>query len=397
MFLVSCSSSLQQRQAADDLYYTPDKNQNRDIIKEFEEDYNKAIAENEQKDKQEATQNDTVMDFKKSTNPYEKILVDDMNEAYDKRQEAMRDPYYGMNNYYSVRFSDDYWYASSFDPMFYNTVVMGNTVWVEPNWMSSHFRHGYNYGSFYNYGGFYNRPYSSWGFGFSHHPYSMNSFYPYNYGYGYGYNYYGYSYGYGGYNGFYNPYSQSNFYNYERRRTPYELSVDNSDTKEINRIRSANNSTSRKITRIKNTEKEDPRIRTIRTRNADERANEDNSLRIRRSRANSNSARAENRNNQINSNNGTTLRRVIQENRNSTSKEIRYRTKPNSEANPKRLRNNIRKTKNNNYSNNNYNSSNNSSNNSSGSIRSTGSSSSNSSSGSSSSGSSSSSSSGRRR
>ena len=191
IFLVSCSSSLQQRQFADDLYYSPDKQQNREIIEEFEKDYEKAIAENEQKEQQGATQNDTVMDFKKSTNPYEDVLADNMEEAYKRRVQARRDFSYGMGDYYSVINSDDYWYASTYDPAFYNMIISGNSVWVEPKWIST----GYGYG--YNYGNFYNRPMYSWGFGFSHYPYSMSSYHsysyhPYTYRYGYEYGSYGY-------------------------------------------------------------------------------------------------------------------------------------------------------------------------------------------------------------
>jgi mRNA-degrading endonuclease YafQ of YafQ-DinJ toxin-antitoxin module len=209
LVLASCSSSLQQRQVVDDLYYTPDKDQNVQIAKEFEKDYEKAIADNDKS----VQQLDTVADLKKSTNPYEEILVDDPVEAQKRRNKAMRDPSYGITNYYDFRFSDAYRLASSFDPMFYNTVIMGNSVWVEPAWMSS--RYGYNYG-------FYNAPYNSFRFGFNTYPYSsMYSFHPYHYGYGYsygsGYNYNNFAYfGYTHYNGYpyspYGNYSGANYY-----------------------------------------------------------------------------------------------------------------------------------------------------------------------------------------
>ena len=209
LVLASCSSSLQQRQVVDDLYYTPDKDQNVQIAKEFEKDYENAIADDEKSVKQL----DTVADLKKSTNPYEEILVDDPVEAQKRRNKAMRDPSYGITNYYDFRFSDAYQLASSFDPMFYNTVIMGNSVWVEPAWMSS--RYGYNYG-------FYNAPYNSFRFGFNTYPYSsMYSFHPYHYGYGYsygsGYNYNNFAYfGYTHYNGYpyspYGNYSGANYY-----------------------------------------------------------------------------------------------------------------------------------------------------------------------------------------
>jgi len=220
IILASCSSSLQQRQVADDLYYSPDKNQNTEIAQEFEKDYSQMTLSQEERKKL-----DTVKDFKESqaSNPYDEILVDDPVEAQKRREKAQRDPHYGFNNNSQVFFSDNYWLASTYDPMFYNVIVMGNDVWVEPNWMTPSFRYGFNYGNYYG------SPYSSWSFGFNHPSSSYgyngfhNSFYPYNYGYGfgygygYGYNYYGYGYGgYGGYNLYNYGYSPFYGYNYSR-------------------------------------------------------------------------------------------------------------------------------------------------------------------------------------
>ena len=221
LIFASCSTSLQQRHVADDLYYTPDKNKNTEIAKEFEEDYSQMTMS--QKERMEL---DTVKDFKKdqSSNPYDEILVDDPIEAQNRREKAQTDPRYGFRNNYRVFFSDDYWLASTYDPMFYNVVVMGDDVWVEPKWMSPSFRYGYNYGNYFG------SPYSSWSFGFNNYPYYNHGYYgyhspfsPYNYGYGYGYgygyNYYGYGYGYGGYGGYnYYGYGYSPFYDYNYSR-----------------------------------------------------------------------------------------------------------------------------------------------------------------------------------
>jgi hypothetical protein len=197
LVLASCSSSLQQRQVADDLYYAPNQNNNTqksEIVKELEKDYENATA-NAEKYKEL----DTVADMKKS-NPYDELLVNDMNEAYDRRQKALADPYYGMNY---IPFSDQYWYASHFDPYLYNTIRMGSSVWVEPRWMSSMYTN-YYYGSPYSY--------NSWGFGFSpFYSYGSYGYNPYNYGYGFG----GYGYGYGySYSYSNSPFGYNSFYGY---------------------------------------------------------------------------------------------------------------------------------------------------------------------------------------
>jgi len=395
IFLASCSSSLQQRQVADDLYYSPDKDKNQEIVEEFEKDYNKAIAENEQKEQQEATQNDTVADFKQSTNPYEEILVDDMNEAYNKREQAMRDPYYGMSNYYSVRFSDNYWYASAYDPMFYNMIVMGNSVWVEPKSISSAFGYGYQYGNFYN------RPMSSWGFGCSHHPYSMNSFYPNSYGYGYGYGYnYGY-YGYGYNSGYHNPYGYFNYGHSTpvKRKFPNRSSINNNgktqNSPSITRYYGADSENKATI----NTKGRGDKIRTI-NRN-DERSRSY----IRKSGRNNNRSNISERRYDVNSSRvsndrrESTAERYIGDRKNTRSTSNRYYKRPKSESNYNELRN--RRTRSYNNTNTNkskrYYNNNNTNNSSSSSISTRSSSGSNSNSRSNSSSSSSSSSSGRKK
>ncbi|MEA3316841.1 MAG: hypothetical protein U9R54_02680 [Bacteroidota bacterium] len=140
---------------------------------------------------------DSVVYENENVNPYDKVLVDDYASAYDKRVNAFQDPYYGMNNI-NVLFSDDYWYASAYDPYYYNMIVVGSQVWVEPRYISSSF--GFSFGSrfnsfsygynspFYNYG----YPYSSFGYNnyYGYNPYSYYGYYPGSYWNGYYNNYY---------------------------------------------------------------------------------------------------------------------------------------------------------------------------------------------------------------
>jgi len=104
-----------------------------------------------------------------SSNPYESILVDDMGDAFDRRRKGIGNPYYGMNSYSRIYNREAFWYASAYDPAFYTVVVMGDDVWVEPNYIAASF--GYRnslwgsprYGNYHL--GFYNNYYS---------PYSWN-------------------------------------------------------------------------------------------------------------------------------------------------------------------------------------------------------------------------------
>lgn len=139
--LASCSS-LQQTTVNDDIYYSPtdelvtsndvyanptyDKNQTI-----FSKKYDKEISDIlEDESKSEI---DTVIYEDEYENPYESIVVDNYNEAYQRRLDAKMSPYYGMNNYYNIYFSDDYWYAQAyFNDPFYNVIIVGDQIWVEP-------------------------------------------------------------------------------------------------------------------------------------------------------------------------------------------------------------------------------------------------------------------------
>jgi len=228
LFAASCSTSLQQRRVADELYQNPDQQvQQENYMSYYDE------AENMLKEGSAQSVDSVIYEEKSSSyqNPYREILVDDYDLARQKRSEAMKSLSYGMSDWYDFYYSDAYHYASAYDPAFYNVIVMGDQVWVEPKWMTSQFGMSYNYGSFYNYP--YN-PFSSFSpyssslsmtgiYGFN--TYGYGGFNRYNFGYSsFGYNpYYGLSsYGYGSYyglssymGGYYNNY-YNNSYDYQR-------------------------------------------------------------------------------------------------------------------------------------------------------------------------------------
>lgn len=223
ILLASCSS-LQQSTVNDDLYYSPQDElaSGNDVYKNPSYDKNKSTVFNNKFDDQisevledESKSNiDTTIyeDKEEYESPYDRLIVDDYSESYDRRMEALRSPYYGMNNYYNLYFSDDYWYAQSFinDP-FYNVIIMGDQIWVEPYWMSSwytyspyrsHGYYGYGYPSYYGYG----------------YPYSFGSYYSSLY-----YNPYS----------FYNPYYNSYYY----RDYPYYSNNNNYASSAFNSYR----------------------------------------------------------------------------------------------------------------------------------------------------------------
>lgn len=232
LFAASCSTSLQQRRVADELYQNPDQPVQQDNYMSYYDE-----AENILKEESGQAIDSVIYEEKSSSysNPYEEILVDDYDVARQKRMDAMSSPSYGMSDWYDFYFSDAFHYASAYDPSFYNVIVLGDRVWVEPKWLTSHFGVGYRYGNFYNF------PYNPFDF---YSPYSgalsMSAIYGFNtrgyaglsqYGYGYsafGYNPYSYNpFGYSSYyssyygfspfmNSYFSPYQSYNSYQYER-------------------------------------------------------------------------------------------------------------------------------------------------------------------------------------
>ena len=73
-------------------------------------------------------------------NPYESILADDYESAYARRLRGFDSPTYRMpSSYLDARYSSAFTYASAYDPAFYNIVISGDQVWVEPKYITSMF------------------------------------------------------------------------------------------------------------------------------------------------------------------------------------------------------------------------------------------------------------------
>lgn len=167
LFFSSCSVTINSRQVNDDLYYS--KSENEKIVKIDDSLLNEL---------------DSVVDY--SRNPYNEVLIDSYDEARQKRLDAVYSHSFRLNYYKNT----DWFYASAYDPMFYNIIVVGGQVWVEPKWLTIQFGLGYrynNYNSNWYYNDFYNDPYYNHFRYFGYHSYYNRFYHRY-------YNFYNYSY-----------------------------------------------------------------------------------------------------------------------------------------------------------------------------------------------------------
>ena len=69
---------------------------------------------------------------------YTSILADDYESAYARRLYGFNSPTYRLpSSYYNLSMNDAMRYASAYDPAFYNIMVSGDQVWVEPKYVTS--------------------------------------------------------------------------------------------------------------------------------------------------------------------------------------------------------------------------------------------------------------------
>ena len=145
-------------------------------------------AENEFKGLTSAAQNPYA------NNSYDSVLADDYQSAYARRLYGFSSPSYKMpSSYYTYRYTDAYQYASAYDPAFYNIMVSGDQVWVEPKYITSMFG---------TWGASVAVPSYSWYYGWTRPSYMWWYGYPryswYDWGWGCGYDpYWGWSWGFG--------------------------------------------------------------------------------------------------------------------------------------------------------------------------------------------------------
>ena len=94
---------------------------------------------------------------------YSGVLADSYESAYARRLRGFESLSYRMpSSYYDFRYGNAFTYVSAYDPAFYNIVVSGDQVWVEPKYISSMFG---TWGATVYTGGWYGGWHAGWGFG----------------------------------------------------------------------------------------------------------------------------------------------------------------------------------------------------------------------------------------
>lgn len=138
-----------------------------------------AIANRErQRTEQVAQMIDQIYDNTDSELNYSSVLADTYESAYARRLQGFRSPTYRLpSSYYDFRYGEAYSYASAYDPAFYNVMVSGDQVWVEPKYISSMFGtwgatnvtfvvgnwyYGWASPYYYNYASWWGYPHYSW-------------------------------------------------------------------------------------------------------------------------------------------------------------------------------------------------------------------------------------------
>ena len=120
---------------------------------------------------------------------YSSVVADTYESAYARRLRGFSSPTYRLpSSYYDFRYGDAYDYVTAYDPAFYNIMVSGDQVWVEPKYISSMFgtwgatnvtlaAGSWYFGwtsPFYNYGAWWGYPRYSWwdwNWGICYNPY----------------------------------------------------------------------------------------------------------------------------------------------------------------------------------------------------------------------------------
>ena len=113
----------------------------------------------------EANASNAEAQYYASTTPsYSSIVADDYESAYARRLYGFSSPTYQLpSSYYSYSAYDAMRYATAYDPAYYNIMISGNQVWVEPRYITSMFG---SWGATNVTFGIYSSP---WNFGWSVH------------------------------------------------------------------------------------------------------------------------------------------------------------------------------------------------------------------------------------
>ena len=139
-----------------------------------------------------------------TSNPYDEVLADTYESAYARRLRGFESPTYRLpSSYYDFRYGTSFSYVSAYDPAFYNVMVMGDQVWVEPKYITAMFGSWGRpsiYADPWYYGWNTYRPYYGWGLSFGGWGWGFGCYDPW-YGPGWGWGYPGWNWGWPGYPG----------------------------------------------------------------------------------------------------------------------------------------------------------------------------------------------------
>lgn len=145
--MTGCASAFKSSAFSDDLYTIHDKTEIAQRQK-AEAELAKAQAEARQAQweakiaeaRANAVASGDYTVYEASVNSYDAVLADTYESAYARRLYGFESPSYRMpSSYYMLRYNDAFQYASAYDPAFYNVMVSGDQVWVEPKYITSMF------------------------------------------------------------------------------------------------------------------------------------------------------------------------------------------------------------------------------------------------------------------
>ena len=213
--LVACATSARYSSSTDDIYYSPSKIEKASVVKTTETTNQdaeiqqlKSATQAAIKENAKRLATDSTLVVVENDNSYRSIVSDSYEDSYERRLRGYQSPSYGTESVIRITTSSDWLQVTSFDPAFYNIIIMGDEIWVEPKYITSMFSPvrttlnlGWGYGSYWNswnyprYGfgwNYYNSWYSwynPWYWSSWNYPYYGSYWGYYGYGYGYGWNY----------------------------------------------------------------------------------------------------------------------------------------------------------------------------------------------------------------
>lgn len=142
-----CSSVMQTSASYDDgMYGVHDKmliaeRQRQDAeLRKAEAEARRAELEARRAEAQTRMLEDDYYGYSGTGYTYSSVLADTYESAYMRRLAGFSSPTYRMpSSYYNLRYGGAFNYVTAYDPAFYNIMVSGNQVWVEPKYISSMF------------------------------------------------------------------------------------------------------------------------------------------------------------------------------------------------------------------------------------------------------------------